>query len=308
MSVYTTINQLQLAQFLRAYDLGQALSFEGIQAGINNSNYFVETTQGSFVLTLFETLDADDLTHFIKLLPHLAGQGIPCPSPQADRQGQCLHQLNGKPAALFNRLSGHTVNRPTSSQCHAIGACLARVHKATQNYPFPISNSHDLDGCKSQLDKMAASLPTPDLALISDELRFQTENTHPSLPQGLIHADLFRDNALFVGEQLSGILDFYSACQGVLLSDIAIVANDWCCENGQMNADKMAAMLAGYESVRPLSAAEKQHWNVALRAAALRFWLSRLEHQLFPRPGDLIQQKDPLYFKHLLLEHRAKVG
>ena len=304
MSVYTQITRSQLDQFFSTYALGEVVSFEGIQDGINNTNYFIETTQGRFVLTLFETLTADELPHFTRLLSHLVNHNIPCPGPQPAPQANVLRELNNKPAAVFKRLPGIATTSPSIEQCQEIGLQLANVHRCTQNFVFPIKNNNNLDWCKTLLNKIGAQLSVTDYTLINDELLFQTANSSVSLPQGVIHADLFRDNVLFVDNQLSGILDFYSACNGSLLFDIAITANDWCCENGDINPDKITALLSGYESLRPLEQLEKQHWQTMLRAAALRFWLSRLEHQLYPRSGDIIQQKDPLIFRQLLQQHR----
>jgi homoserine kinase type II len=305
VSVYTQVSRAQLDQFFSAYALGEVISFEGIEDGINNTNYFVATTQGGFVLTLFETLTAGELPHIIKLLSHLVEHAIPCPEPQPDLQAEVLRELNNKPAAVFKRLSGTASTSPSILQCREIGRQLANLHRCTQNYTFPITNDYDLNGCISLVTKIDARLSAADRTLINDELSFQAANTSDDLPLGVIHADLFRDNVLFVGNRLSGLLDFYSACTGALLFDVAITANDWCCENGVINPDKMAALLLAYESLRPFTPTEKQHWQTLLRAAALRFWLSRLEHQLYPRPGDLIQQKDPLVFKQLLLQHRS---
>ena len=304
MSVYTQVTRPQLDQFFSAYALGEVIGFDGIEDGINNTNYFVETTQGNFVLTLFETLSADELPHFIGLLSYLTQHQILCPEPLPDRHGQLLRALNTKPAAVFKRLSGAATTSPTIAQCREIGRQLAQLHGCTQNYAFPIKNHYDLDGCLTLAHKIDARSSVTDRALINDELGFQAANASAKLPLGVIHADLFKDNVLFVGDRLSGMLDFYSACTGPLLFDIAITTNDWCCENGAINSDKMTALLSAYQSLRPLTQAEKQHWPILLRAAALRFWLSRLEHQLYPRPGDLIQQKDPLVFKRLLLQHR----
>jgi len=304
VSVYTPITRSQLDQFFSTYALGEVVSFEGIQDGINNTNYFVETTQGCFVLTLFETLTADELPHFMRLLSHLVNHDISCPGPQPDPQANVLRELNNKPAAVFKRLPGIATTSPSIEQCQEIGLQLANVHRCTQNFVFPIKNNNNLDWCKTLLNKIGAQLSVTDYALINDELLFQTANSSVSLPQGVIHADLFRANVLFVDNQFSGILDFYSACNGSLLFDIAITANDWCCENGDINPDKITALLSGYESLRPLEQLEKQHWQTMLRAAALRFWLSRLEHQLYPRSGDIIQQKDPLIFRQLLQQHR----
>jgi len=306
VSVFTRITRPQLDQFFSAYTLGEVTGFEGITDGIDNTNYFVTTTQGSFILTLFESLTADDLPHFLKLLSHLGKNDLPCPSPQKDRQANPLRQLNGKPAAVFKRLSGAATMSPSVLQCQEIGLQLASLHRCTQGYVFPIKNGNDLNWCKTVLDKIGAHLSATDRELIDDELAFQAENSPVSLPRGVIHADLFRDNVLFVGDRLGGLLDFYSACTDTLLLDVAITANDWCCDNGTVNNGKFTALLSAYESLRPLEPLEKQHWPTMLRAAALRFWLSRLEHQYYPRPGEITQQKDPSVFRGILQQHRQQ--
>lgn len=306
MSVFTRITRPQLDQFFSAYSLGEVIGFEGITDGIDNTNYGVTTTQGGFVLTLFEPLTAEDLPHFIRLLLHLGKNNLPCPSPQLDRQENPLRRLNGKPAAVFKRLSGAATAAPSVLHCQEIGLQLASLHRCTQDYLFPIKNGNDLAWCKTLLNKIAAHLSATDRELIDDELAFQASNRADNLPKGVIHADLFRDNVLFAGERLSGLLDFYSACTDTLLLDIAIAANDWCCDNGIVNNQKFNALLTAYQALRPLDAPEKQHWPIILRAAALRFWLSRLEHQCYPRPGEITQQKDPLVFRHILLQHRQQ--
>ncbi|MGZ4956467.1 MAG: homoserine kinase [Methylobacter sp.] len=306
MSVFTRITRPQLDQFFSAYTLGEVIAFEGITDGIDNTNYSVTTTQGSFVLTLFESLAADDLPHFVKLLSHLGKNNLPCPCPQNDREANALRQLNGKPAAVFRRLPGIATASPSILHCQEIGLQLASLHRCTQDYVFPVKNTNDLNWCKTVSNKIGAHLSVTDRELINDELVFQTENSPVNLPLGVIHADLFKDNVLFVDDRLSGLLDFYSACTDTLLLDVAIAANDWCCDDGIVNAEKLTALLAAYESLRPLEALEKRHWSIMLRAAALRFWLSRLAHQCYPRPGELTQQKDPLTFRRILLQHRQQ--
>ena len=308
MSVYTQVTRSQLDLFFSRYALGDVISFEGIEDGINNTNYFITTTQGSFVLTLFETLSIDKLTHVVKLLSYLAEHNFPCPSPHPDRQANVLCHLNNKPAAVFKRLSGLATTAPSIAQCRKIGLQLANLHRCTKNYVFPVKNSNDLNGCKTLLNKIASRLSATDRDLINDELIFQAANNPDNLPQGVIHADLFRDNVLFVDNKISGILDFYDACTGPLLFDIAITSNDWCCDDGKINHEKFAALLSAYESLRPLEQLEKQYLQTMLRAAALRFWLSRLEHELYPRPGEITQQKDPLIFRQLLQQYRQENG
>ena len=302
MSVYTPITRSQLEFFFDRYTLGTVTRFEGITDGIDNSNYFVSTTQGHFVLTLFETLTLDELPSFIKLLFHLASYNIPCPVPQFDKQSKPLRLLNGKPTAIFRHLSGVATATPTQLQCQQIGLQLAELHDCTHDYHFPMT-CDVLNDCKTIFYRIFPKLSATDSAFIAHELHFQSMNYPDNLPTGVIHADLFRDNVLFEANKISGILDFYSACTGFLLFDIAVTANDWCCDNGIINPEKIAALLSAYETLRPLSVQEQQHWQTLLRIAALRFWLSRLEHQLYPRTGEIIQQKDPLFFRHLLEQH-----
>lgn len=304
MSVFTRITRPQLDQFFSAYSLGMVLSFEGIKDGIDNTNYFVTTEQGNFVLTLFESLTAHELRHFLSLLSHLGDNGLLCPTPQFDRQKKQLCPLEGKPVAIFKRLPGLAVASPSVLHCQEIGLQLASLHRCTQHYIFPIKNSNDLNWCNKVLQRIGVHLSAADSELINDELAFQAENSLIKLPQGVIHGDLFRDNVLFEGDQLSGLLDFYSACTDTLLLDVAIAANDWCYENGAINKEKLTALLTAYQSLRPMSPLEHRHWPIMLRVAALRFWLSRLEHQYYPRSGELTQQKDPLIFRRILLQHR----
>lgn len=305
MSVYTSITRTELEFFFDRYALGTVISFHGITDGIDNSNYFVKTTQGQFVLTLFENLTIDELPHYIKLLTRLSNYQIPCPSPQLDKQKNALRLLNHKPAAIFKCLSGCAVEHPTLLQCQQIGLQLAELHDCGLDYNFPISR-HILDECKVIYSRIESKLNETECRLIKDELLFQNASYPDYLPMGVIHADLFRDNVLFHDGKISGILDFYGACTGELLLDLAITANDWCCDEGIFNAEKVGVLLITYQSLRPITSHEQQHWQTLLRIAALRFWLSRLEHQLYPRTGTLIQVKDPLFFKSLLEQHRAQ--
>jgi homoserine kinase type II len=303
MSVYTKVSFSELKFFFDRYNLGTAIHFEGIAQGIDNSNYFVETTEGNFVLTLFENLTLDELPPFIKLLTHVKNSHIPCPKPQLDKQGNTLRLLNDKPAAIFKRLPGVTVESPTLLHCQQVGLQLAELHDCTQDYKFPIT-SNALDKSWWLLDKIHGRLSVANYSLIKDELRFLSQHYPQHLPRGLIHGDLFKDNVLFDGDKLSGILDFYSAGRGSLLLDLAITVNDWCCDNGIINPEKVTTLLSAYETLRPLQKHEKQHWQTVLRAAALRFWLCRLKHQLRPRTGEIVQQKDAMFFRQLLEQHR----
>ncbi|MDO9161964.1 MAG: homoserine kinase [Methylococcaceae bacterium] len=304
MSVYTSITHAQLEDFFAGYALGDIVSFEGIADGIDNTNYRVKTTCGEVVLTLFEAMSESELDHIIGLLAHLSAHKLPCPMPQADHQGRLLRRLSNKPAAVFNHLSGAAVSSPSIAQCRAVGEQLARLHLCTQQLQLPLENSNDVSWCQTVFSHISGYLSVVDAELIVDELKFQAQCSWSGLPSGVIHGDLFKDNVLFDGDRLSGMLDFYSACTGPLLLDVAITANDWCCENGTVNPDKFNAIIAAYQRLRPWQDDELLMWSTALRAAALRFWLSRLQHQIYPRSGIITQQKDPLVFRRILQQHR----
>jgi homoserine kinase type II len=304
VAVYTEITRTQLEDFFDAYALGRVVSFEGIKDGIENTNYRVTTSHGDFVLTLFEALTDKDLNHIIGLLAYLSINRLPCPTPQPDRLNRLLRQLNNKPAAVFKCLSGSAVNAASIAQCEVIGEQLARLHVVTQTIELPFKNTNDLSACKAMFNKINGVLSIADTELIDDEFGYQAQYNWSELPLGIIHGDLFKDNALFIGDHFSGMLDFYSVCAGPWLLDVAITANDWCCDDGMVNPKKMAALLAAYNSLRPLQANEQQLWSTALRLAALRFWLSRLQHQIFPRLGAITQQKDPQVFRRILQQHR----
>ena len=304
MAVYTTVTQPQLKAFLKNYRLGQLVGFEGIKDGIDNSNYVVTTIQGNYILTLFEKLPPEQIQDYLKLLLYLKKHNITCPNPIANNRSDLLALLNKKPAVLFSFLNGAAVTEPGIEHYQAIGELLAKMHLSTQNYTFPIQNNHDLNWCKHTFSKIQKQLGKDDCNILEDEINFQIAYQCPALPNGIIHGDLFQDNVFFQDNKISGILDFYDACTDVYLLDIAITINDWCLEKKQINAEKVNNLLSSYEKIRPLSEFEKQNMTAFLRLAALRFWLSRLSHQLSPRNGELTQTKNPLVFKKILLQHR----
>ncbi|MEQ1530553.1 MAG: homoserine kinase [Methylococcales bacterium] len=304
MSVYTSLSFSQIQVFLSDYELGKLITFAGIQDGIANSNYALSTSQGEFILTVFETLTEQQVTRYIQLLEQLSRKHTIYPNPQPDRSAQRVKQCQQKPAVICARLPGTAITCPTIQQCAEIGEQLAKLHQATLTTAFQDPTDHNLPGLRRLFAKITALLSNDDRALINDELAFHAKHDHEQLPSGFIHGDLFKDNVLFVDGQISGIIDFYSACHDSLLRDIAITVNDWCAEQGVINQQKMHALLAGYERFRTLEPLEKQHWPAMLRMAALRFWLSRLVHQYHSPAGELTQQKNPLIFKQLLLQHR----
>jgi len=305
MSVYTTVNQQQLEDFLSQYSVGSLVEFSGIQAGIENSNYVIVTSQGKFVLTLFESLTTQQLTGYFSLLNHLGQQGFPSPRPQLQNNDSFITTINNKPAALFNHLSGSSVHKPSTEQCAEVGSYLAKLHIYTRHSHFQQANIKNLNGCQSVFTKISPYLRKEEINLLRSEFDFQLDLSLPQLPMGIIHADLFKDNVLIQHVHISGILDFYNACTDYYIFDIAVTCNDWCTEAGGINQLKFDALLNGYEKVRPLSVDEIDYLPIFLRRAALRFWLSRIEHQLNPKPGELTSVKDPLAFRQLLEYHRA---
>lgn len=306
MSVYTRVEPVELAIFLQQYPFGELLGYEGIAAGIENSHYLLSTTQGEFVLTLFEWITDRQLDYFLRLLQHLQLANFPCPQPQSDNQGLIIHSLAEKPAVIFKRISGVSVTHPTGADCQQVGTQLAQLHLHGANFPVRRTNEMDLRWCQQISNKIKPRLKTADYQKIIAELEFQALYSTIKLPQGLIHGDLFKDNVLFENGRLTGVLDFYDACHDNFLTDIAIAANDWCHEpDGKFNRAKLDDFLASYQQIRKLTSTETQLLPVMLRLSALRFWLSRLEHQLFVRAGDLTQAKDPLLYRYLLEQHQA---
>ena len=301
MSVFTTVSPDDLRHWLQDYAVGELHDLRGISAGIENTNYFVTTGTGRYVLTLFEKLTARELPFYLNLMAHLAERGVPSAHPVADRAGRYLGTLKGKPAALVARLDGNDVSAPTAVQCAAVGAVLARLHLAGESYPATMDNPRGPKWWSGVLPNVLPFLPAPEAALLQDEVRFQSQYRFSDLPRGAIHADLFRDNVLFTGDRVAGVIDFYFACTDVLLYDIAIAVNDWCINaDGALDDARARAFLDAYAALRPYTAVERGAWPVMLRAAALRFWVSRLHDFHLPRAGELTHAKDPGHFRRIL--------
>lgn len=308
MSVYTTVTRNELKVWLAEHDVGALVDLRGIPAGIENTNYFVDTTDGRYVLTLFEKLTAAELPFYLGLMAHLAGRGIPSACPLPDRTGSLLGELHGKPAALVTYLPGKDVTRPTQAQCAAVGAMLARIHLAGRAYAGRMDNPRGLAWWQEVTPRLLQFLSTEDAALLRDEVDFQANQALSGLPRGAVHADLFRDNVLFEGSRISGVIDFYFACTDAWLYDVAICVNDWCVRpDGGLDAGLSGALLEAYRAIRPFVADEFPIWSTMLRAAALRFWVSRLYDFHLPRPGELTHAKDPGHFRAILLQHLATV-
>ncbi len=306
MSVYTTITEAELTTFLGHYAVGELESFKGILAGIENTNYFVTTSEGEFVLTIFEQLVWEELPYFLDIMAFLAEHEVPSAHPIADREGDYLRQLKEKPAALVERLSGSSVETPSTTQCAEIGQALGRMHSMAHNFDGKRDNPRGIGWCRDSITQLSNHLQDEERSLLQQEQAFQATSARTTLPQGVIHADLFRDNALFVEDHLTGIIDFYYACNDALLYDVAVTVNDWCSdEKGAIDLPRYQALLQHYRSQRRFDPAETEAWPAMLRAAALRFWLSRLLDLHFPRPGEITQTKDPNVFRDILLWHRA---
>lgn len=304
MSVFTTVTPEQLQAWLRNYPLGELRALQGIASGITNTNYFVTTDSGRYVLTLFEKNTAEELPYFLDLMAHLADRGIPSPHPVADSAGAYLGTLNGKPAALVSCLRGSSLEHPTPRHCAAMGEMLARLHVAGESFGQTMENPRGAAWRAATAVRVLPFLTADQAQLLRQEIAAESAFENRGLPHGVIHADLFRDNVLFEGETLTGLIDFYYACNDVLAYDLAITANDWCLrQDGTPDEARMHAMLAAYHAVRPLSAGERQAWPRLLRSAALRFWLSRLFDLHHPQPGELTHAKDPGHFCRILKAH-----
>jgi len=301
MSVFTPVAPEQLSVWLQRYHLGTLLQLQGIAAGIENTNYFVTTTGGSYVLTLFEKLTPAELPFYLGLMSHLAQHGIHSPAPATDLHGQFFSELNGKPAALMSRLPGAAVTAPTPAHCGEVGSALAEIHVAGQSYAGRLDNPRGPRWWNEAAAKVSPFLDPARAALLSAELAFQAQHRREDLPSGPVHADLFRDNVLFDGARIGGVIDFYFAGIDTLLFDVAVTLNDWCVQpGGEVDAPRARALLAAYHARRPFTAAEGGAWPAVLRAAALRFWLSRLYDFYLPRAGELVHAHDPEHFRRIL--------
>ncbi len=305
MAVYTEVTLTSLRLFLNNYAIGKPLQLHGISDGADNTNYLVSTDQGEFILTLFETLKANELPYFLSLMAFYTKHQIPCAQPIPDNRGHLLGELNQRPCAIIERLAGHSTVQPSVMQCEQIGATLAKMHKASLEFELRRQNQHGLDWLKRFTKQLLPRMPTSDAQLLLSEQHYLVMHPLSDLPTGIIHGDLFRDNALFEEQILTGVLDLYDASDGVFIFDIAITVNDWCSSNnGNIDNNKSQSLLAAYNHFRPLELAERHAWPIALRRAALRFWLSRLLEKHFPRRDyHIAQRKNPETFKKILLSH-----
>jgi homoserine kinase type II len=320
MAVFTEVSEGEAGELVRALQLGELRELRGIQGGIENTNYFLTTDRGEYVLTLFERLTFEQLPFYLCLMKHLAQRGIPVPEPQAlpgstaaDRpDGQLLHTLRGKPAAVVDKLRGHSELSPTAAHCAAVGEMLARMHLAARDYPRHQPNLRGLPWWNETVPVVLPHVDAGQAALLRSELAFQNHiaqgSAYAALPRGAIHADLFRDNVLFEDGRLTGFFDFYFAGVDSWLFDIAVCLNDWCVDlpSGANDEAREQAFLHAYAAVRPLAAAERRLLPAMLRAGALRFWISRLWDFHLPREAAMLQPHDPTHFERVLRQRVAQ--
>lgn len=315
MAVFTSVSDDDARELLHHYSLGELVSLRGITAGIENTNYFLTTTKGEYVLTLFEVLTYEQLPFYIELMHHLAQNGIPVPEPQTRRNGERLTHLHGKPSTIVTRLSGGYEPDPGPTHCALAGHTLARSHVAGQSFNMQQPNLRGLPWWRETMPKVLPFLDEQQAELIqtvlNEQIAFAQSDTHRQLPFGPAHCDLFRDNVLFDGTyetpRMGGFIDYYFAGCDSWLFDVAVSVNDWCIDrnSGAFIDEKLQALLKAYAEVRPFTQAERQAWPLVLQAAALRFWTSRLFDYFLPRPAQTLKPHDPRHFERILRERRT---
>ena len=302
MSVYTPVSAADLDAWLLRYAVGGLAQIAPIASGIENTNYFVDTERGRYVLTLYERLPASELPFYLNLMAHLARAGCEVPAPIPDRTGALFSLLNGKPASLVERVHGVPVEAPDASHCAQVGAALARLHVASHTYRARLTNRRGPAWWRTAARAVRPFLTPPQVELLDAEIKFQTGFGRVKLAKGAIHGDLFCDNVLFDGDRVAGIIDFGFAATDFYAYDLAITVNDWCNDGHDAPLDPalVEALVRAYDAVRPSTADEREAWPSLLRAAALRFWLSRLYDLHLPRPGELTHAHDPSHFERIL--------
>ncbi len=308
MAVYTEVADEELAAFVARFGIGDLLAAKGIAEGVENSNYFIHTSAGFFILTLYEKRVREaDLPFFLGLMEHLSAKGLVCPRPVRDRQGEALGRLAGRPAAIVTFLDGISVKRPSVAHCRALGTALARLHKGGADFHGVRKNALSVEGWRPLFEAAAARADSVRQGLarqIEEALTLLERQWPKDLPHGNIHADLFPDNVFFIGEEVSGVIDFYFACTDALSYDLAVCLNAWCFEpDGSFNLTKGQALLSGYRSLRALTSAEIEALPLLARGAALRFLLTRLVDWLNVPPGALVKPKDPIEYLRKLRFH-----
>jgi homoserine kinase type II len=311
MAVFTPVSLADISHWITQFPLGKPQAIKGIASGIENSNFFIETDSGVYVLTIFENLTFAQLPFYLNLMHHLAERGVLVPKPVANNSGELVARLHGKPASIVTKLDGSSQMDPGPVHCAAVGAMLAKMHLAARDFPLQQPNLRDLSWCSATAPLVLPFLSQSNADLLRTEMPYQhtcaASEAYLAIPRGPIHADLFRNNVMFVGERLSGFFDFYFAGCDTWLFDVAVTVNDWCIDqdSGVLDVERVRALLDAYHQVRPFNAAEQQVWQAVLRAAALRFWLSRLYDFHLPRSAEMLVPHDPTPFERLLRERIA---
>ena len=309
MSVYTPVTAEELEAWLTRYAVGGMVDLQPIASGIENTNYFVTTAKGRYVLTLYERLPTEELPFYLNLMAHLAKAGARVPAPEPDRTGALFSMLNGKPASLVAWVEGGPIDAPAPAQAAAVGDALARLHIASSTYRARLTNRRGPAWWRQAARAVKPFIDADQAALLDAELKFQTGFGRGKLPKGAIHGDLFCDNVLFADDRVAGIIDFGFAATDFFAYDLAITVNDWCVTGGNdpaVDADCAAALIGAYDARRPMTPDECTAWPALLRAAALRFWLSRLYDMHLPRSGELTHAHDPAHFERILRERIAR--
>jgi homoserine kinase type II len=311
MAVFTSVSAADLDLWIQQFPLGKAVSLKGISSGIENSNFFLTTETGEYVLTIFERLTFEQLPFYLHLMRHLAERDVLVPAPLANKQGEILNSLHGKPAAIVSKLRGCCQLSPDAQHCAQVGSMLAKMHVAAQDFAIKQPNLRGLDWWRATAPAVLPFMAEDTQQLLRDEIAFQDtfaqSETYKRLPQGPIHGDLFRDNVMFDGDKLGGFFDFYFAGCDTWLFDVAVTLNDWCVDlaSGVIDMTRARALLDAYGAVRPFTDDEQQAWQTMLRAGALRFWLSRLYDMHLPREAEILNAHDPAHFERILRERIA---
>lgn len=316
MAVYTDVSLTEAAHLMATLGLGEVQGLHGIESGIENTNYFVETPAGRFVLTVFERLGFTELPYYLRLMQHLARRGVPVPEPRTDAHGEVLHSIRGKPAAVVDRLPGHSRLAPDAGHCASVGRVLARMHLAADDFGMRQPNLRGLPWWTETVPVVRRFLSPEQQALIDSELAFAQQlaasAAFAALPRGQVHADLFRDNVLFEADaggddELTGCFDFYFAGTDTFVFDLAVCLNDWAIDvdSGRLDEDRADAFVRSYEQQRPLTSGEQRLLPAVMRGAALRFWISRLRDLHLPRDASLLTAHDPAHFERVLKQRIA---
>jgi homoserine kinase type II len=311
MAVFTPVTLDDISQWITQFPLGKALALKGIASGIENSNFFLTTERGEYVLTIFENLDFEQLPFYLNLMRHLAERGVLVPAPVANADGTLVTALQGKPASIVSKLEGSSQMAPQPVHCAAVGTMLAQMHLAARDFPMQQPNLRGLDWWNWAAPQVLPALSDDNAELLRSEMAFQNtfsaSASYLAIPSGPVHADLFRNNVMFAGERLTGFFDFYFAGCDTWLFDVAVTLNDWCIDldTGAVDVARARALLDAYHAVRPFTPAEQAGWQPMLRAAALRFWLSRLYDLHLPREAELLTPHDPTHFERIL---RARIA